>query len=89
MTFCIYKEVTDYRISGYFPRGGMGGCGFTVYLNPDFANKAKQLSQSTINMVNVMAHASDYMLYPLEFIKKEADSLYKHLPGIEESGQHA
>lgn len=31
----------------------------------------------------------DWMNYPLEFLKKEAGSLYEHLPGIEDTGQHA
>lgn len=56
MSLCPFnhKEIQPYRIHGLYPRGGMSGAGFSIWLNQDFANKIKQVKiECPINIIDM------------------------------------
>ncbi len=51
---CPFEKVETYRIYELYPRGGMGGAAFSVFLNHELANRIKQTKLSEIKSTHIV-----------------------------------
>ena len=70
------EEVNPYRIYELYPRGGMSGAGFSVFLNGEFANKVRNIKLSDLNTDFMMKVSSD-ILKKLGFYERQGLYFYE------------
>lgn len=61
------EEITPYRIHELYPRGGMNGAAFSVFLNGEFANKIRDIKFSDFK--------TDFMMQTAKGISETIDGL--------------